>query len=218
MYNPIQLSLLISDMAVNLRSKGFGMILSSPSGGGKLSLARALLKIDSGLKLSISSTTRLPRFSEVESIDYYFKTKQEFHELIEQDLLLEYTSIYNNYYGTLKKPVLESLKAGFDLLFDIDWQGARSIKKHMPEIVTVFILPPSLNTLKQRLENREDDKDIIALRMSTASAEMKNAKEYDYVVVNSDFDSALNQIHDILTAERTRRSRLDRLDEFLSNS
>ena len=218
MYNPIQLSLLNSDMTINLRSKGFCMILSSPSGGGKSSLARALLKTDPSLKLSISCTTRLPRFGETEGTDYYFKTKQEFNELIQQNLLLEYADIYHNYYGTPKEPVEKALEEGLDLVFDIDWQGAKSIKKHLPEVVTVFILPPSLSILKHRLENREKNKDIVDFRMSMVRTEMMKIIEYDYIVINNDFDLALSQLYNILIAERTKRSRLDRLDEFLSNS
>jgi guanylate kinase len=204
-------------MTLNLRSKGLILILSSPSGGGKSSLCRKLLELDPNLKLSISATTRAARSSETEGIDYYFKTNEEFQSLINEDLLLEYANIYNNNYGTPRILVEDQLNKGHDILFDIDWQGARSIKRKMPiQTVSIFIMPPSLNVLKQRLISRGDDNNsVIETRMLQAADEISHYSEYDYLVVNDDFDAALAKIESILSAERNRVSRLDRLENYL---
>jgi guanylate kinase len=197
-------------MLLSLRSKGLAIILSSPSATGKSSLARAVLKIDNNLRLSVSATTRRSRIDEVDGVSYYFKTQEEFNKLIEQDAFLEYANIYNNYYGTPKKVVEDLLSQGLDVLFDIDWQGTKLIKKNLPNVITIFILPPSPSILQQRIKNRgQDSKEAIKLRMKLAAKEVYYAKQYDYVVINDDFDTTLETIYSIITAERSKRIRLD---------
>lgn len=197
-------------MLLSLRSKGLAIILSSPSATGKSTLAKAVLKIDSNLRLSISATTRRPRTDEVDGVSYYFKTKEEFNKLIEQDAFLEYANIYNNYYGTPKKVVEDLLSQGLDVLFDIDWQGTKLIKKTLQNVITIFVLPPSLSILQQRIKNRgQDSKESIKLRVKLAIKEVYYAKQYDYVVINDDFDTTLETIYSIITAERSKRIRLD---------
>ncbi|WP_250311039.1 guanylate kinase [Rickettsia endosymbiont of Oedothorax gibbosus] len=204
-------------MVLSLKSKGLTVILSSPSAAGKSSLARAALKIDSNLRLSISATTRTPRTGEIDGVSYYFKTKEEFNKLIEQDAFLEYANIYNNYYGTPKKVVEELLSQGLDVLFDIDWQGTKSIKKILSNVITIFVLPPTPSILQQRIQNRgQDSKEAIELRIKLATKEIQYAKYYDYVVINDDFEITLKTIYSIIIAERVKRIRLN-LDKFYSN-
>ncbi|AAU04209.1 guanylate kinase [Rickettsia typhi] len=190
---------------MQFKHKGLIIILSSPSGTGKSSLAKELLKIDNNLRLSISVTTRKPRLGEVDGINYYFKTDLEFKTLVKQNKFLEYAKIYNDYYGTPKEYVKMLLKQGLDVLFDIDWQGVRSIKKNTNNVVTIFVLPPSLEILEQRLRNRAtDNEETIKLRMQSAQHEISYANEYDYVVINDDFGQTLKKIHEIIVAERAK--------------
>ena len=197
------------------KNKGFCIVLSSPSAAGKSSIARALVEIDDNIKLSISATTRPPRVGEIDGIDYYFKSTEEFKSLIQNKSLLEYTNIYNNYYGTPKKQVEEFLQKGNNVLFDIDLPGAKSIKQALPDSVTIFILPPNLTTLKQRIQNRkQDSEEEMVLRMELAAKEVKHSSYYDYLVVNEDFKITLETIHSIIIAERSKRTRMD-LDKLL---
>ncbi|ADE30328.1 guanylate kinase [Rickettsia prowazekii] len=190
---------------MKFKNKGLIIILSSPSGTGKSSLAKELLKIDNNLRLSISVTTRKPRLGEVDGINYYFKSDREFKTLVKQNKFLEYAKIYNDYYGTPKEYVKMLLKQGFDVLFDIDWQGVRSIKKNTNNVITIFILPPSIEILEQRLRNRAtDNEETIKLRMQSAQNEISHANEYDYVVINDDFSQTLKKIHEIIVAERAK--------------
>ncbi|AFE53752.1 guanylate kinase [Rickettsia prowazekii] len=190
---------------MKFKNKGLIIILSSPSGTGKSSLAKELLKIDNNLRLSISVTTRKPRLGEVDGINYYFKSDREFKTLVKQNKFLEYAKIYNDYYGTPKEYVKMLLKQGFDVLFDIDWQGVRSIKKNTNTVITIFILPPSIEILEQRLRNRAtDNEETIKLRMQSAQNEISHANEYDYVVINDDFSQTLKKIHEIIVAERAK--------------
>lgn len=202
---------------MNLRSKGLILILSSPSGGGKSSLCKELLKIDDNLKLSVSATTRLPRPGEVEGVHYYFKTVEQFKQLISENYFLEYAENYNNFYGTPLDYVKELMNSKKDVLFDIDRQGARQIREKMRAfVVSIFIMPPSLDVLKQRLQARgQDTESVINNRMLQAKEEISHATEYDYIVVNDDFDAALEKIKSILIAERTKTARLDNLNEYL---
>ena len=201
----VAMSKLPLEVELSRNSKGLIIILSSPSGTGKSSLAKALLKIDNNLRLSISATTRKPRLGEVEGINYYFKTGLEFEELVKQNKFLEYAKIYDNYYGTPKEYVEMLLNQGLDILFDIDWQGARSIKKNATNVVAIFVLPPNIEVLEQRLRNRAtDNEEAIKLRMQSAQNEISHANEYDYVVTNDDFDRTLKKIHAIIVAEREK--------------
>ncbi|HJD60791.1 MAG TPA: guanylate kinase [Rickettsia endosymbiont of Degeeriella rufa] len=189
------------------KNKGLIIILSSPSGAGKSSLAKALLEIDNNLRLSISATTRKPRPNEQNGVNYYFKTKSEFEELVKQNQFLEHAKIYNNYYGTPKKHVENLLNQGLDVLFDIDWQGARSIKQNAVNAVSIFILPPNLEILEQRLRNRAaDNEEAIQLRMASAQAEISHSNEYDHIITNDDFNDTLQQIHAIILQERKKRN------------
>ncbi|WP_341792062.1 guanylate kinase [Rickettsia endosymbiont of Gonocerus acuteangulatus] len=189
------------------KNKGLIIILSSPSGVGKSSLTRALLEIDDNLRLSISATTRKPRPNEQEGVNYYFKTKSEFEELVKQNQFLEHAKIYDNYYGTPKKYIENLLNQGLDVLFDIDWQGARSIKQNAVNAVSIFILPPSLEVLEQRLRNRAtDNEEAIQLRMASAQAEISHANEYDHIITNDDFNDTLQQIHTIILQERKKKN------------
>ncbi|XVN41628.1 MAG: guanylate kinase [Rickettsia endosymbiont of Argas persicus] len=189
------------------KNKGLIIILSSPSGAGKSSLTKSLLEIDNNLRLSISATTRKPRPNEQDGISYYFKTKSEFEDLIKHDKFLEYAKIYENYYGTPKEYVENILNQGLDILFDIDWQGAKSIKQNATNAVSIFILPPSLEVLEQRLRNRKtDNEEAIKLRMASAQAEIAHANDYDYIVTNDDFNETLHKIHSIIMEERKKRS------------
>jgi guanylate kinase len=195
-------------MINNLKEEGFIITLSSPSGGGKSSICNALLRRDDKLKLSISTTTRKPRAGEVDGADYYFKTKEEFDALVKQDMFIEYARIYDNYYGTLKAPLEQNLKSGFDMLFDIDCQGMRSIKSKMPEVVTIFILPPTIEVLRDRLKSRgQDCHGTIESRMKQAIDEINHAPEYDYVIINDKFEHSITKVKSIIIAERIKRSR-----------
>lgn len=189
------------------KNKGLIIILSSPSGAGKSSLAKALLEIDNNLRLSISATTRKPRPNEQDGVNYYFKTKSEFEELVKQNQFLEHAKIYDNYYGTPKKHVENLLNQGLDVLFDIDWQGARSIKQNAINAVSIFILPPNLEVLEQRLRNRAaDNEEAIQLRMVSAQAEISHSNEYDHIITNDDFNDTLQQIHAIILEKRNKRN------------
>ncbi|WP_419234923.1 guanylate kinase [Rickettsia endosymbiont of Nabis limbatus] len=189
------------------KNKGLIIILSSPSGAGKSSLAKALLEIDNNLRLSISATTRKPRPNEQDGVNYYFKTKSEFEELVKQNQFLEHAKIYDNYYGTPKKHVENLLNQGLDVLFDIDWQGARSIKQNAINAVSIFILPPNLEVLEQRLRNRAaDNEEAIQLRMASAQAEISYSNEYDHIITNDDFNDTLQQIHAIILEKRNKRN------------
>ncbi|PRM07950.1 Guanylate kinase [Haemophilus influenzae] len=181
-------------------------ILSAPSGAGKSSLISALLASDSSTQkmVSVSHTTRAPRPGEVEGVHYYFVSKEEFESLIEQDLFLEYAKVFGgNYYGTSLPAIEENLAKGIDVFLDIDWQGAQQIRKKVPSVKSIFILPPSLPELERRLIGRgQDSEEVITERMSKAISEISHYDEYDYVIVNDDFEKALKDLQSILQAER----------------
>ena len=193
-----------------IKRRGLMLILSSPSGAGKTTLTRDLLQDKSlDLTLSISVTTRARRTSEVDGIHYHFKTKDEFDRLKLQDDLLEYAEVHGNYYGTPRSPVEAVLNQGRDMLFDIDYQGTQQVQKRAPnDVVTIFILPPSMKELRARLERRaEDEADVIAKRLHNARNEITRWPIYDYVIVNEDIQTALAQVKSILIAERLTRAR-----------
>lgn len=193
-----------------LRRRGMMLILSSPSGAGKSTLTKQLLddrELD--LALSVSVTTRERRSSEIEGRHYFFRTRQEFERMRSAGDLLEWAEVHGNFYGTPRGPVDQVLAGGRDMLFDIDWQGTQQVKTRAPrDVVTVFILPPSMKELRSRLERRaEDAADVIARRLDNARAEIERWTMYDYIIVNDDLQRALGEVRAILLAERVRRSR-----------
>lgn len=173
-------------------SRGRLFILSAPSGGGKSSLAQALVQTLPDVAVSVSHTTRPPRPGEHDGVHYYFVSEAEFQDMVARGEFLEHAKVFDNYYGTSRAQVERQLAAGKHVLLDIDWQGMRAIKARMPEAVSIFILPPSREALEQRLRGRgQDSEAVIARRMRDAVAEMSHYREFDHVVVNDDFDAAL---------------------------
>lgn len=185
------------------QTRGNLFILSAPSGAGKSSLIGALLKKHSDMKVSVSHTTRSPRPSEENGVHYHFVSVDEFKALIEKNDFFEWAQVFDNYYGTSKQAIESQLEAGIDVFLDIDWQGAQQIRKLVDDVETIFILPPSKEELESRLNNRgQDSAEVIAGRMAKAQSETSHYNEYDYVVVNDDFDTALTEIETIVMAKR----------------
>jgi len=184
--------------------KGQMFILSSPSGAGKTTLTKELTTINSNFVISISYTTRKPRPNEVNGNDYHFVNIEEFNSLIKSNSFFEYALIFNNYYGTLKKTVMNLMEKGKDVLFDIDWQGTQQLKKNKSlSLVTIFILPPNIKILKERLLNRhKGQENLIKERMNKFDGEISHWKEYNYVVVNDDLKKCCNKISDIIKSEK----------------
>lgn len=201
-----------------IRRRGLMLVLSSPSGAGKSTIARALLDSDPGLKLSVSVTTRARRGSEIDGVHYHFVTMREFERLRDSDALLEWAEVHGNCYGTPREPAEAAMTAGRDMLFDIDWQGAKQLKdKRRDDIASIFILPPSMNELKQRLMRRaEDSAKTIETRLHNARTELEHWQEYDYVVVNNDLNQAFSSVKAIVAAERLRLDRQPGLEDFVS--
>ncbi|MGA9082615.1 MAG: guanylate kinase [Pseudolabrys sp.] len=197
--------------------RGLMLVLSSPSGAGKTTLSRRLLELDDNVTLSISVTTRKKRPSEMEGRDYYFIDRRRFDELVERGELLEWAEVFDNYYGTPKKPVMDALAAGRDVLFDIDWQGTQQLRESArPDMASIFVLPPSIPELARRLHTRaEDDYETIHRRMAKVADELSHWSEYDYVVVNDDLETAYSEVKTILTAERLKRERQPGLSDFV---
>jgi len=193
-------------------------ILSSPSGAGKTSLSRRLLEEDPDIRISVSYTTRPQRPEEVPGRDYHFVTDDQFSRMLEQRAFLEHANVFDHRYGTPKAPVLNSLEQGFDILFDIDWQGTQQLAQHsLDDLVRVFILPPSMLELQRRLETRaQDNPDVIAGRMNRARSEISHWAEYDYVLINDGLERCVAQLTGILKAERLRRHRQPGLVSFTS--
>jgi guanylate kinase len=201
------------------KRRGLMLVLSSPSGAGKTTLARRLLEAEPGVEMSVSCTTRKQRNGEVEGRDYHFIDRETFAGMRDRGEFLEWAVVFDNYYGTPRKPVEELLAAGRDVLFDVDWQGAQSLRDDSPDdVVTVFILPPSGKALEQRLTERaQDAPDVVAARMRGASNEIQHWGEYDYVVINHDIDQALAAVRAILAAERLRCTRLTGLKDLVQS-
>ncbi len=198
-----------------LKSKrGLILILSSPSGAGKTTIAKKIERSDRNFKISVSYTTRTPRTNEVDGVDYNFVTIKKFQELASQDKFLEQAKVFGNYYATLKGPIEDNLAKGIDYLFDIDWQGTEQVKKIMPsDIVSVFILPPSIDDLESRLKKREEkNKELINQRMKMAKDEIKHWKDYKYIVVNKDVENCFEQIIKIIKIERELRSTFNQIN------
>jgi guanylate kinase len=200
-----------------LKRRGLMLVLSSPSGAGKSTLARLLLQEDESLTLSISVTTRKRRASEVDGVHYRFIDTERFARMRDAGDLLEWAEVHGNLYATPRAPAEAALAAGRDVLFDIDWQGTQQLARAMPnDLVRIFVLPPSMGELKSRLERRaEDDREVIARRLSNARAEIEHWREYEYVIVNEDLQRSLILARAILIAERQRRERQTGLENFV---
>ncbi|SEN32864.1 guanylate kinase [Gemmobacter aquatilis] len=198
--------------------KGLLLILSSPSGAGKSTLAKKLMQWDPTLRFSVSATTRKPRLGEVEGKDYYFLERSDFENYAEKGEMLEYAEVFGNLYGSPREPVERAISLGNDVLFDIDWQGGQQIRNSAlgRDVVSIFVLPPSIAELDRRLRGRAQDSDeVIAGRMAKSRDEISHWAEYDYVLVNNDLDRAFEELVTILRAERMRRDRQPGLSEFV---
>ena len=195
------------------------LVLSSPSGAGKTTLSRMLLEQDSNIRMSVSVTTRPSRPGEVDGKDYHFVDQVRFEEMVRNDELLEHATVFDNSYGTPRKPVEEALQSGQDVLFDIDWQGTQQLaQKAHGDLVSIFILPPSLTELERRLRNRAQDSDeVVRERMAKATGEISHWREYGYVRINHDLEECLGEIRIILDAERMRTNRQEGLLPFVQD-
>ena len=198
--------------------RGLLLILSSPSGAGKSTLARRLMEWDPSLRFSVSATTRAPRPGEADGREYYFKSRADFEAMVAAGEMLEHAEVFGNFYGSPKGPVEAAMTEGRDTLFDIDWQGGQQIRNSAlgRDVVSVFVLPPSIAELERRLRGRAQDSDeVIAGRMAKSQSEISHWAEYDYVIVNNDIDMAFNDLLTILQAERMRRDRQPGMAEFV---
>ena len=192
-------------------SKGTLFIISAPSGAGKTSLLKALMVDAQNIVVSVSHTTRAKRPGEIEGRDYHFVNQTQFLSMVGSSAFLEHAKVFDNYYGTSQQHVEQQLLQGLDVILEIDWQGARQVRKIFPESVSVFVLPPSSEALAERLQNRAQDNDeIIARRMKDAVNEMSHYAEFDYLLVNDDFDTALQELRCIFTANRLRQLQQER--------
>ncbi len=203
-----------------LKRRGLMFIMSSPSGAGKTTITRALLKNNPDTVISISATTRPRRAGEVHGQDYFFVSVEDFRTMVENGEMLEHAKVFEHYYGTPKKPVEDALAAQKDVIFDIDWQGTQQlVERARDDVATVFILPPSRGELEKRLRNRSRDtqetEEQIRHRMSKATAEISHYAEYDYVIINNDIDKAIKKAQRILDGERLRRRRIKGLSSFV---
>ncbi len=200
-----------------IKRRGLALVLSSPSGAGKTTIARRLIDAEPDISMSVSVTTRKPRPGEVEGRDYKFIDEATFKRMVDANELLEWARVFDNFYGTPRAPVEAAIEGGQDILFDIDWQGAQQLSEKMKhDVVRVFILPPSAASLEQRLRSRAlDPEDILRKRMDAAAGEISHWPEYDYVIVNSDLPTSMEGLTAILAAERLRRDRLNGLTAFV---
>ena len=200
-----------------IKSNNFCIVLSSPSGAGKTSISKKLLKIDKSISLSISCTTRPKRKGEINKKDYIFNLINNFNDLIKKNKFLEYANVFGFKYGTLKKTVNNFFKKKKDVLFDIDWQGYQQLKQSNMDVVGIFILPPSKKELIKRLKIRgRDTPNEMKKRMNLVQNEISHFPEYDYVVINKNLNNCVNQIKNIIESERLKRSRLNNLTNFVN--
>ena len=180
--------------------------ISAPSGAGKTTLVNALIESTDNIKVSVSHTTRQPRPGEKNGINYHFVTKDEFMRMLENNLFLEHAQVFDNHYGTSQQWLMEQLNAGIDVILEIDWQGAEKVRRLKPDTVNIFILPPSRAALEQRLHDRgKDSEEVIAKRLRGAIEEMRHCVEYDYLVINDDFDQALKDLQSIIQSQRLKQ-------------
>ncbi|MBW6420540.1 guanylate kinase [Rhizobium sp. XQZ8] len=207
-----------SKMSTTIARRGLMLVLSSPSGAGKSTIARNLLDTDATLGISVSVTTRQRRPSEIAGKHYHFISVREFERLRDSDALLEWAEVHGNFYGTPREPVEEAMAQGRDMLFDIDWQGARQLQEKMAaDVVSIFVLPPTMTELQSRLHRRaEDSEEVIRTRLINSRSEIEHWRAYDYVIVNDDLDEAFRNVNCIVNAERVRRDRRHGLFDFIS--
>lgn len=203
---------------MTIARRGLCLVIAAPSGAGKTSITRALLRTDPGLRLSISATTRPPRPGEQDGIHYHFRTQPEFDAMVARGELLEWAGVFGRSYGTPRAPVEAALAAGLDMVFDIDWQGSRQLRAAMPQdVVGLFVLPPDIAELEARLRKRGgDSEEAVALRMAKAREEMSHAPEFDHVLVNHDLDQSVEATRAVLQAARLATSRQTGLPRFLA--
>jgi guanylate kinase len=204
---------------LNNKRRGITLVLSSPSGAGKTSLSRKLLERNKKLFLSVSCTTRPPRPGEINESDYFFIEESKFNEMQKNNEFLESAKVFDHYYGTPKKPIMDALDSGMDILFDIDWQGTQQLMNSLQDdLIKVFVLPPSAKELERRLLQRNQDSDeIVKGRMSKASNEISHYAEYDYIIINENFEESLSKIESIIIAEGLKRSRQIKIQDTIEN-
>lgn len=204
---------------LNNERRGITLVLSSPSGAGKTSLSRKLLERNKKLFLSVSCTTRPPRPGEINESDYFFVEESKFNEMQKNNEFLESAKVFDHYYGTPKKPIMDALDSGMDILFDIDWQGTQQLMNSLQDdLIKVFVLPPSAKELERRLLQRNQDSDeIVKGRMSKASNEISHYAEYDYIIINENFEESLSKIESIIIAEGLKRSRQIKIQDTIDN-
>ena len=197
--------------------RGLVLVLSSPSGAGKSTISKGLIQRNSDVSLSVSVTTRARRPNEIDGVDYIFKTITEFQLMIDREEFLEHATVFGHHYGTPKHPIDMLLDDGKDVIFDVDWQGSQQLRQNLSEdLVSIFILPPSIGELEKRLSTRaQDSEDVVKKRMDKASSEMSHWPEYDYIIINENISESIDQAESILIAERLHRKRQTGLHEFV---
>ena len=206
-----------SNPPVHIARRGLMLVISSPSGAGKSTIARNLLEKDKNISLSVSVTTRPRRQSEIDGIHYQFISKRDFERMRDGEELLEWAEVHGNFYGTPREPVEMAMAEGKDMLFDIDWQGAEQLQDKMKaDIVSIFILPPTMTELQSRLHRRaEDTEEVIQTRLANSRSEIEHWRDYDYVILNDDLQAAFEVIEAIVKAERVRRDRRHGMFDFV---